>query len=47
MKAAVCLALALSLHANTQSASAPALVEPTLADAQSLFYNAHYRPPPR
>ncbi|HEY2907425.1 MAG TPA: hypothetical protein VGJ29_16105 [Vicinamibacterales bacterium] len=38
MRAVVCLALALSVDSTARAAAAPAL-----ADAQKLFYNAHYQ----
>jgi hypothetical protein len=48
MKAAVCVAMAVCIHATVLSAQAgpdydaAGGAEPTLADAQQLFYNAHY-----
>ena len=42
MKAAVCLAVALSVYPAAHAASGPADAGATLADAQHLFYNAHY-----
>jgi len=42
MKAVVCLALALSVYPAAHDEAASAAAGPTLADAQQLFYNAHY-----
>jgi hypothetical protein len=42
MKAVVCLVLALSVYPAAHGATASAVAGPTLADAQQLFYNAHY-----
>jgi hypothetical protein len=40
MKAVVCLALALSVYPTAHAGAV--IAGPTLADAQQLFYNAHY-----